>query len=307
VRALLDELLASGGLYARLYEEQSGAVPGNALRLALEIEYLRRVPIFAMLDGDQLSSLATRLTTERFESGAPIVRTGDPGDKLYVIASGEVEVLGNDSGAAERTFAILRPGDYFGEIALLYDVPRTATVRARGAVMLHALDRESFITLLEAVPGMRQTVEQAIAAREAARLPAPPSAAVEAARAPADGAVLAERPVRAAANLFAAPWARRRTRLTVVEGDAAGRSFSLNEQFTGIGRHPSNDIVLPDRRVSGFHARIERGADGRYRIADSGSTNGTKLNDKPLTQPSELNDGDVIAVGRTLLRFEVGA
>ncbi|HLG71613.1 MAG TPA: ABC transporter transmembrane domain-containing protein, partial [Chloroflexota bacterium] len=299
------DLLQAGGLYARLYEEQSGAVSGGVLQLALELEYLRRVPIFSSLSGDLLSSLAARLTTERVVAGETVVEQGAPGDKLYLIVAGEAEVLARDAAGHERQLALLRPGDSFGEIALLYDVPRTATVRARSALTLYVLERDAFIRLLEGAPGLRATIEQVVAAYQAAQPEAPVAVATggvsgKEAAAKRDGG-------DAAAELFVAPWSRARPRLIVTEGENVGRSFTLNEQFTGIGRHPANDIVLPDRRVSGYHARIERTSDGRYMVGDSGSTNGTRLNGAPITQPAELHPGDVLSVGSTSLRFESGS
>jgi len=109
------------------------------------------------------------------------------------------------------------------------------------------------------------------------------------------------------AAMVAAPWTRRRARLLVLEGENAGRAYTLNDEFTGIGRHPSNDIVMADRRVSGFHARIDRGSSGSYTVTDSGSSNGTTLDGELLTEPAELADGAKLALGQTILRFEKGA
>jgi CRP-like cAMP-binding protein len=88
------------------------------------------------------------------------VRQGDTGDRFYVVAAGELEVIVD--GAAVTT---LRDGDYFGEIALLRDVPRTATVRARCESTLLALERDDFLAAVsgyapslssaEAVVGLR--------------------------------------------------------------------------------------------------------------------------------------------------------
>ncbi len=63
--------------------------------------------------------------------------------------------------------------------------------------------------------------------------------------------------------------------------------------------------AAPDRRVSGFHARIERDASGRFVLTDSGSTNGSRLNGQPITT-AELHDGDVIQLGGSSLRYEQG-
>ena len=69
-----------------------------------------------------------------------IVREGDPGDRFYILVEGETDVCRDGMPVVIRSAP-----DYFGEIALLHDVPRTATVRARTAVRLFALEREDFI------------------------------------------------------------------------------------------------------------------------------------------------------------------
>src|SRR5262249_35299940 len=71
----------------------------------------------------------------RYPAGAVVIQKGDPGDRFYIVGEGEVEIEGNVFG----------PGSSFGEIALLRDVPRTATVTARTDVLLHALEREEFL------------------------------------------------------------------------------------------------------------------------------------------------------------------
>ena len=85
----------------------------------------------------------------RFPAGAEIFSGGDPGDRFYVIEEGTAVVSGGPS---------LGAGGFFGEIALLRDVPRTATVRAETDVTLYALERADFIT---AVTGHRPSLEAA--------------------------------------------------------------------------------------------------------------------------------------------------
>lgn len=111
------------------------------LRLA-EVELLKRVPMFRRLSPLVLETLAGGLAPVMVD-GATVIREGDPGDSLYVIAEGEFVV--EKSG---KELSRLGPGDVFGEIALLYDLPRTATVRSVGFGRLYSLgDREFLRTM----------------------------------------------------------------------------------------------------------------------------------------------------------------
>ena len=73
-------------------------------------------------------------------AGSDVIREGEEGDRFYVIASGELEVIRDG-----RVAAIRRRSEGFGEIALMYDIPRTATVRTRSESQLYALDRDAFM------------------------------------------------------------------------------------------------------------------------------------------------------------------
>jgi Cyclic nucleotide-binding domain len=107
----------------------------------VEVSLLRSLPLFAPLPPPTLESLARALDEPvTVPAGVDVVRQGEPGDRFYVVADGELEVIRD-----ERIVATRRRGEGFGEIALMYDVPRTATVRARTDSQLYALDRESFL------------------------------------------------------------------------------------------------------------------------------------------------------------------
>ena len=121
--------------------EAGAAIPEAAFAL------LRSVPLFAPLSLGTLENVSRRLDEVEVSAGHAVVREGEPGERFYVIAEGEFEAS-NSRG----TFPLLGEGDVFGEIALLRDIPRTATVTARTDGLLYALDRESF---LAAVAGHR--------------------------------------------------------------------------------------------------------------------------------------------------------
>ena len=127
---------------------------------ATELRILASVPIFAPLPGMSLEHVAGRLVPLRVDAGTVIVREGDAGDRFYIVAEGEVDVT--QSGAKLTT---LGTGGYFGEIALLRDVSRTATVTAHTNVVLYALDRDDFLATVTGHPQSAEAAETVMAAR----------------------------------------------------------------------------------------------------------------------------------------------
>jgi hypothetical protein len=118
-----------------------------------ELALLRHVPMLAPLPLTVLEQVADDLVPVRFAAGDQIIRQGDVGDRFYILAEGAAEVQ-----VESRTLRAMGPGDSFGEIALLHDVPRTASVRATGEVVAYALDRDAFVC---AVSGDRQSASAA--------------------------------------------------------------------------------------------------------------------------------------------------
>jgi NADH dehydrogenase len=102
---------------------------------------------------------------EYFEPGQLIFREGDRGDWLYVVTEGEVEVVKTVPGRGEAPVRRLGVGECFGEIALVSDVARSATVRAVSATNVLAVDREAFQAMFASLPPLRSFVEQLIASR----------------------------------------------------------------------------------------------------------------------------------------------
>ncbi len=125
-----------------------------------ELALLRSTPIFAPLPGTALEHISTRLVPLQLEPGAVIVRQGEPGDRFYIVAEGDVDV-----SADGKTIAELGPGGYFGEIALIRDTPRTATATARTPVVLYALERDDFLASVTGHPASAEAAEQVVGAR----------------------------------------------------------------------------------------------------------------------------------------------
>ena len=104
---------------------------------------------------------------EYFEPGQVIFREGDRGDWLYVVTEGEVEVLKTIPGRGEQPVRRLGVGECFGEIALVSDMARSATVRAVSATNVLAVDREAFQAMFSSLPPLKGFFEQLIASRNA--------------------------------------------------------------------------------------------------------------------------------------------
>ena len=136
------------------------AIDAAAPRLERELALLRSVAIFSPLPPPTLEQLAHSLEPVSVTAGTEVVRQGEPGDLFYIVAEGEVEVMVD--GRVVRTEGA---GDHFGEIALLRDVPRTATVRAVTGTELYALERDEFIAAVTGHAATTAAADAAVTAR----------------------------------------------------------------------------------------------------------------------------------------------
>lgn len=118
-----------------------------------EVEVLRNIPLFAKLEPAKLKLLA--FTSERltYEPGQAFFHEGDPGDAAYIIIDGEAEVM-IDTPKGPAKVANLGRNAIFGEIAVLCEVPRTATVLAKGKAVTLKINRETFFRLVTEFPQM---------------------------------------------------------------------------------------------------------------------------------------------------------
>ncbi len=130
---------------------------------AVGIEYPSDIAysVFRDLPQEAVSTVVASMQTMEVETGTVIVRQGAPADKFFILVDGEVEVIREDEGQ-QRTLAHLSRGQFFGEMAILRDTPREATVRAVVPTTLFAMDRSAFRSVVAQSLGTTQDFDRVI-------------------------------------------------------------------------------------------------------------------------------------------------
>jgi ATP-binding cassette subfamily B protein len=163
-----DDLLRRGGVYAEIWRRQNGLQVGaDGAAAAITVERLRATPLFRDLDPALLEEVSHRFASEQVAADRLVLQEGDPGDRFYIVARGRV-VVSKRAPAGDRTVAVLETGDHFGEIALLRDLPRTATVRTLSPCVFLTLQRTHFLELIERIPRLWSALEQVLERRAVA-------------------------------------------------------------------------------------------------------------------------------------------
>ena len=125
---------------------------------------LRASGLFTACDDPALDSLIRVLRIRRFRRGETVFHQGDPGDALFVIASGSVKVvLPSDEGAEPAIVAILGPGEFFGELAILDGAPHSATIVSVEPTETLVLHRDAFLGLIDSDPELRRALLASLA------------------------------------------------------------------------------------------------------------------------------------------------
>jgi CRP-like cAMP-binding protein len=125
-----------------------------------KVEALKRAPLFEDLSRDELELLAQSSEDMEVAAGKVLCRQGEPAQEFFVIIEGEAEAT--KDGASLRT---MRDGDFFGEIALIEDIPRTATVTAATPLRFFVLTRQAFWSMVDRMPDVERKVLRALARR----------------------------------------------------------------------------------------------------------------------------------------------
>lgn len=129
-----------------------------------EVELLRKIPLFASIDPGKLKLLAFASDRKVYKDGQDIFKQGDAGDAAYAIIEGTAAVIIATDGG-EVVVAELGSNEFIGEIAILCDVPRTATVRAKGELVTLKIKKEHFLGLMSQAPDLSIEVMRELASR----------------------------------------------------------------------------------------------------------------------------------------------
>src|SRR3970282_1965908 len=134
---------------------------------------LRRIPFFSELPDDVLDAIRRCLRVERHPRGAILFREGDLGDTLYLVQSGQLKVY-SDATGEERIFAYIGPGGFFGELALLLEQPRSATVVVMIDAEVALLSKGDLEDLLRDYPAIAIHLGRELGRRLGGPAPPPP-------------------------------------------------------------------------------------------------------------------------------------
>jgi small-conductance mechanosensitive channel/CRP-like cAMP-binding protein len=135
-------------------------------KLEHRVSVLRRVDLFSGLENDELERLANKMRQRQFQAGIVIVEKGQPGDSMYVVVEGVLDVYTHPEGAEDqRKVVTIQPGQFFGEMSLLTGEPRSATVTAATEVILYQISKDDLNVLIEERPEIMILLTQTVAER----------------------------------------------------------------------------------------------------------------------------------------------
>lgn len=131
----------------------------------MDIDVLRRAPLFASLDDQAFAALTEELTEVELSRGSALFHEGDPGDQLYFIVSGKIKLGRTAPDGRESLVAIMGPGELFGEMALFDPSPRSTSATAVSETRLAGLKHENLKKVIERSPDVSAQLLQALARR----------------------------------------------------------------------------------------------------------------------------------------------
>ncbi len=248
--------------------------------------------------GSQGSS-SWRHRLRQFSAGEVIFHEGDLGHEMYLIQDGQVEILRLGSDGPQR-LALLEKGDFFGEMSILDELPRTATAAAASDARLVEINGATFDEMLRANPEIAIRIMRKLSLRVRQADERLGGAAAEADTGPPAAAPEPEPPTRAGQMIHRASGIR----LEV----AGGATITIGRRDPVTGIQPSVDLTELDqeRSVSRRHAKLERRGRRLYLVEDLGTTNGTFVNGERIApgDPVEVRTGALLRFGLVELSYE---
>jgi hypothetical protein len=162
-------LLTAPALAARILAEEK--LSDDEFRLARQVAILSGYPLFQAIPAGETAMLVARSRIEEYSESTIVVQQGAQEEgQFYIILQGDVVITAMDPHGEERHVASLARGEHFGEVALLFDTPRTATVRAGSPTALLAVSQEDFYSVLSNAPTLRERIETTARSRMGAPL-----------------------------------------------------------------------------------------------------------------------------------------
>ncbi len=155
------------GIYKQLWQKQSGVtLSKDGDHFEIELEWMRKITILQDLDSSLLQEMVALFVTESYPADRAVVYQGDIGDRFYIIVRGTVDVFVTNEDGSESRVTALQDGDYFGEIALINETPRSATIRTRTPSVFISLRRYQFMHMIrKASPQVVERLERQIQKR----------------------------------------------------------------------------------------------------------------------------------------------
>jgi hypothetical protein len=242
--------------------------------------------------------------TASFENGDFIFREGDLGTTMYIVHEGKVEIIQEIAGA-EQKLTVLEKGDFFGEMAVLESLPRTASARAVGEVQLLQINSATFSQMLKDNPEIavrmmrklsRRIRETDTMLRDALSGSGKPPQPLPEMPEPIQETEAPQGPERL-----------RHEKSGMEFHLAKGAETTIGRQDPVTGIYPDIDITPVDnqRSISRRHAKIYRRGEKFFLAEEIGTMNGTYANGQRLETgvPVEILDGDEVRLGMVVLRF----
>ena len=129
-----------------------------------EVEVLRKIPLFAAMDPSKLKLLAYASDKVEYEDGQVLFRQGDQGDAAFIVLNGAVDIV-SETGGTEVVVAHLRDHALIGEMSVFCDIPRSATVRANGRLIVLKIGKGYLLDLIKEFPELAMRIIRELAFR----------------------------------------------------------------------------------------------------------------------------------------------